>query len=113
MQWHFEERNGVGVLFLSGFLGERVVHRFEGGFDWACSRCSGPVVVDVSALKGWSSEGEAAIVDAASRLAPHRTPLAVCGVGERHAPLLRAGNGLSLVRVYPDLEGALEAVAAR
>ncbi|WP_035842791.1 STAS domain-containing protein [Kitasatospora azatica] len=113
MQWHFEERDGTGVLHLSGFLGDHVTHRFEGAVGWACSRCAGAIVVDMSALVGWSREGEAAIMDAAGLLAAHRAPLAVCGLGDRHAPLLLAGDALALVRVYPDLDSALAAVAAR
>ncbi|WP_043175455.1 STAS domain-containing protein [Streptomyces sp. NRRL B-24484] len=106
MQWELETVDGVGVLRLSGFLGARATHRFRGAFDWAMARCPGPIVVDLSDLRGWSTEGEAAIVDAAGLLG-ERGPLAVCGVGRRKADLLRSGSALSVLRLCADLDVAL------
>ncbi|MFE5584933.1 STAS domain-containing protein [Kitasatospora sp. NPDC056531] len=110
MQWELEEMDGVGVLRLTGYLGERVVHRFHGAFDWARARCTGPLVIDLSGLLGWSQEGEAAIVDAAGRLGTDRSPLMLCGLRDRAAPLFATGAALGLMRVCSDLQTALAAL---
>ena len=106
MQWELVMTDGVGVLRLSGFLGARATHRFHGAFGWAMARCPGPIAIDLSGLTGWSAEGEAAIVDAAGRL-HGRGPLAVCGVGQRKADVLRSGPALSVLRLCADLDVAL------
>ncbi|MEV6211835.1 STAS domain-containing protein [Kitasatospora sp. NPDC051914] len=112
MQWELVTVDGAGVLRLSGFLGARATHRFQGAFDWAVARCPGPIVVDVSALTGWGAEGEAAIVAAAGRL-HDRGPLAVCGVGQRKADLLRSSSALSVLRLCADLDVALVVLGVR
>lgn len=99
MYWVSTERDGVGVLQLFGYFGRQDVHRFEGAVDWVRSRCNGPLVLDMSGLLGWSTEGESAVVRAAATL------LAVCGLHERPAPLL-AANPAS-IRIYPDLPSAV------
>ncbi|MFE6871528.1 hypothetical protein ACFVFS_33880 [Kitasatospora sp. NPDC057692] len=111
MQWELERTGDIGVMRLSGFLGAGVVHRFTGAVDWTGTRCPGAVVVDLAALRGWSGDGEAAIVNAAGRLGPDRGPLAVCGLGERAAPLLVTARGLGLLRLFPDTDTALAALA--
>ncbi|MQS17074.1 hypothetical protein F7Q99_34025 [Streptomyces kaniharaensis] len=97
---------------MSGFLGDEAVHRFAGAFDWIRARCAGPIVLDLAALRGWSNGGEGAIVHAAALLAPEQGPLAVCGLGERSAPLLLTSHGLGLIRLYPDIAAAVTAIAA-
>jgi anti-anti-sigma regulatory factor len=111
MQWELETVDGVGVLHLTGFLGERSTHRFRGALDWVAARCPGAIVIDLTALKGWSTEGEGAIVDAAGRLAD-RGPLAVCGLRERPGDLLRTSSALHALQLYPDLDTALAALGA-
>ncbi|MFE3113879.1 STAS domain-containing protein [Kitasatospora indigofera] len=112
MQWHFEECNGTGVLSLSGFLSERVVDRFQGAFGWAYAHSSGAIILDLSDLRGWSPDGEAAIIDIAGKAAANRGPLVVCGL-RQHLPLLiLTNNAPDLLSLYPDLESALAAVGA-
>ncbi|WP_035859020.1 STAS domain-containing protein [Kitasatospora cheerisanensis] len=109
MQWDFERHGEAGVLRLSGFLGERSAQRFQGAFDWALARCTGPVVIDMSALAGCSRDGEAAIAHAAGRLPAGRGPLLLCGPTAEVADLLHTCEALHLVRVVPDLATALAA----
>lgn len=104
MYWDSAECDGVGVLQLFGFLGRQDAHRFEGAVDWVRSRCKGPLVLDMSGLLGWSTEGEAAVVRAAG------DSLAVCGLRERPAPLLAARE--AVIRIYPDLPSAVAHLAS-
>ncbi|MFE7189549.1 hypothetical protein [Kitasatospora sp. NPDC057541] len=113
MQWDLERAGDIGIMRLSGFLGENVVHRFTGAVDWTGARCSGAVVIDLAALQGWNGDGEAAIVNAAGRLGPDHGLLAVCGLGERAAPLLATAHGLGLLRLFPDTDTALAALTPR
>ncbi|WP_241748371.1 STAS domain-containing protein [Streptomyces sp. M3] len=104
MHWDSTERDGVGVLQLFGYLGRQDAHRFEGAVGWVRSRSTGPLVLDLSGLLGWSEEGEAAVVRAAG------SPLAVCGLRDRPAPLLTTED--TLIRIYPDLRSALADLAS-
>ncbi|MFF7663640.1 hypothetical protein [Streptomyces canus] len=104
MRWDSTEHDGVGVLHLFGYLGRQDTHRFEGAVGWVRSRSNGMLVLDMSGLLGWSEEGEAAVLRAA------QSPLAVCGLRERPAPLL-TGDTAGPVRVYPDLRSALADLA--
>ncbi|WP_395298518.1 STAS domain-containing protein [Kitasatospora hibisci] len=113
MQWDLERTGDIGVLRLSGFLGESTAHRFTGAVDWTGARCAGAVVVDLVALQGWSTEGEAAIVNAAGRLGTDRRLLAVCGHGGRPVPLLATAHGLGVLRLFPDTDTALAILAPR
>ncbi|MFD9125387.1 STAS domain-containing protein [Kitasatospora sp. NPDC059571] len=110
MQWHFEEHEGTGVLHLSGFLGERVVHRFQGAFAWARARSEVALVLDLSGLLGWSPEGMAAIIDAARQLGPHHAPLTVCGLRTHLARQLPTAGGPGGLRLHPDPSSAPAAV---
>ncbi|MDY0810610.1 STAS domain-containing protein [Kitasatospora purpeofusca] len=111
MQWELERTGDIGVMRLSGFLGESVAHRLAGAVDWSGARCTGAIVIDLAALRGWSGEGEAAIVNAAGRLGADHGLLAVCGLSGRDAPLLATAHGLGVLRLYPDTDTALAALA--
>ena len=104
MRWESTEHDGVGVLHLFGFLGRKDTHRFEGAVDWVRSHSEGMFVIDMSGLLGWSDEGEAAVLRAA------QSPLAVCGLRDRPAPML-SGDETGLIRTYPDLNSALTDLA--
>lgn len=104
MNWHCAEHDGVQVVHLSGYLGRSDTHRFGGAMGWVRSRREGPVVLDLTALLGWSREGEAAVVRAAE------TPLAVCGLRGRPAPTLTGAAGQ--IRFYPDLAAAVADLAS-
>ncbi|WP_329280984.1 hypothetical protein [Streptomyces sp. NBC_01451] len=104
MRWDSTEHDGVGVLHLFGFLGSQDTHRFDGAVDWVRSRSNGILVLDMSGLLGWSTEGEAAVLRAA------QSGLAVCGLLDRPAPLL-SGDTTGFIRIYPDLRSALADLA--
>src|SRR5215207_10293356 len=46
--------NGIGILQLSGYLGQTTTRRFHGAVDWAQFRAPGPIVLDLDGLAGWS-----------------------------------------------------------
>lgn len=104
MRWDSTEHDGVGVLHLFGYLGCQDTHRFVGAVEWVRSRSNGTLVLDMSGLLGWSQEGEAAVLRAA------QSPLAVCGLLDRPAPLL-IGDTTGRIRIHPDLHSALAALA--
>lgn len=104
VRWESTEHDGVGVLHLFGFLGREDAHRFEGAVDWVRSRSDGMLVMDMSGLLGWSEDGEVAVLRAA------QSRLAVCGLGDRPAPML-SGDKSGLIRIYPDLRSALTDLA--
>jgi len=103
MDWHCAEHDGVKVVHVSGYLGRTDVHRFEGAMGWVRSRTDGPVVLDLTALLGWSQEGEAAVARAAE------AALAVCGLQGHPAPTLTGAAGR--IRIYPDLASAVADLA--
>jgi anti-anti-sigma regulatory factor len=113
VQWHFEEHEGIGVLHLSGFLGERVVHRFRGAFAWARARSAVGLVLDLSGLLGWSPGGRAALLDAAHQVDPRHSPLAVSGLRPHLARQIPVGSSLAALRLHPDLQSARTAVGDR
>ncbi|MFJ6619581.1 hypothetical protein ACIQOW_18625 [Kitasatospora sp. NPDC091335] len=102
IQWDLDHSDGVDLLRLSGYLGQDALHRFTGAVDWTRAHRTGPVSIDLSALRGWNAEGEAAIVDAAARLGADHGPPAVCGLGDRVAPLIATAHGLGILRIHPD-----------
>ncbi|XUL85347.1 anti-sigma factor antagonist [Streptomyces galilaeus] len=69
IEWRYTVEQELGILSVRGYLGPDAVHRFAGAIGWVVKRGSGPVVVDLIALRGWSAEGQTAITEAARRLA--------------------------------------------
>ncbi|WP_371658426.1 STAS domain-containing protein [Streptomyces sp. NBC_00280] len=69
IEWRYTVGQDLAVLSVSGHLGPDAVRRFEGAVGWVVERGSGPVVVDLTGLRGWSAEGQLAIAEAARRLA--------------------------------------------
>ena len=65
MNWLYENRQGVGVLELRGYLGDIVLARFSGAIGWALGHCAGPVVIDLTSLQGCSTSSKAALGGAA------------------------------------------------
>ena len=107
IQWHFQDGAGVGVLQVSGYLGADSVPRFAGAVGWALARGTGPLIVDLKALHGWSPQGQAAVRDAVLRLAAQQRTLELEAVP--------SGDGFALIPelagipVHPDLDTALAA----
>ncbi|MEY9839756.1 anti-sigma factor antagonist [Streptacidiphilus sp. EB103A] len=107
IQWHFQDGPSVGVLAVSGYLGAESVPRFAGAVGWALARGTGPLIVDLKALLGWSPQGQAAVAAAVLRLAVQQRTLELAALptGEGSA-LIPELQGLP---VHPDLESALAA----
>ncbi|MFC1417855.1 anti-sigma factor antagonist [Streptacidiphilus cavernicola] len=107
IQWHFQDGSGVGVLQVSGYLGADSVPRFAGAVGWALARGTGPLIVDLKALLGWSPQGQAAVGAAVLRLAEARRTLELAAVP--------SGDGCALIPelsgipVHLDLDAALAA----
>ncbi|MET9971240.1 anti-sigma factor antagonist [Streptomyces sp. NPDC006356] len=69
IEWHYAVEDTFGVLSVAGHLGPQAARRFSGAVGWVVARGTGPVIVDLTELRGWSTEGQLAIIDAARRLA--------------------------------------------
>ena len=61
MQWTIATRQGATVLAVNGFIAAHHVDRLHGAVQWADRTSVGPLVVDLTAVKGWSPEGEHAL----------------------------------------------------
>ena len=107
IQWHFQDRSGAGVLQVSGYLGGDSVPRFAGAVGWALARGTGPLIVDLKALHGWSPQGQVALRDAALRLAEQQRTLELAAVPTGADCALIPE--LSDLPVHPDLAAALAA----
>ncbi|MCX4904003.1 anti-sigma factor antagonist [Streptomyces sp. NBC_00878] len=69
IEWRYTVEQDLGILSVSGYLGSDAVRRFAGAVGWVVGRGTGPVVVDLTELRGWSAEGQLAITEATRRLA--------------------------------------------
>jgi hypothetical protein len=69
IDWRYTAEEHRGILSVAGCLSPDAVRRFNGAIGWAVARGTGPVIVDLTRLRGWSAEGQLAITDAARRLA--------------------------------------------
>jgi hypothetical protein len=106
IQWHLTTRPAADVLQISGYLGDDAVTRFSGAIGWALARGQGPLLLDLSRLKGWSAGGRDAVTEAAGRLAEQGRSLElVAGPGD---PALPLPSGLT---THPNLTAALDAHA--
>jgi hypothetical protein len=69
IEWRYTTHQQHGVLSLAGFLGAEAVDRFTGAVGWVLARGTGPVILDLTELRGWSVGGQLAVAQAARRLA--------------------------------------------
>ena len=69
IDWRYTVEENLGILSVAGYLGPDAVRRFTGAVGWALARGTGPVIVDLTELRSWSTEGQLAITEAARRLA--------------------------------------------
>jgi anti-anti-sigma regulatory factor len=110
MQWRFEVRGPVGIVFLSGTLTADDCDRFAGAVGWALTTGGlDAVVVDVGQVVRWSTEGREALADAAERLAPHGRRLALCDPQGPAGPALE-GMRCWRIPVFADLDSATAAL---
>jgi hypothetical protein len=80
IQWRYTTHPGLGVLSLAGYLGPEGLARFTGAIGWVLARGTGPVVLDLTELRGWSAGGQLAIAQAARRLADEGRPLELAAI---------------------------------
>ncbi|MGD3109852.1 STAS domain-containing protein [Streptomyces sp. YGL11-2] len=80
IQWHYTTHGHLGILSLAGRLDHEDTSRFGGAVAWALARGRGPVVLDLTALEGWTPAGQAAIVDAARQLSAHGRTLELAAI---------------------------------
>lgn len=110
IQWRYLAQPGCGVLSLSGYLGSQATTRFTGAIGWALARGTGPVIVDITGLEGWSQSGREAVVLAAIRLAAQGRALELAGLTHDHIALDVRPDDPD-IRQHPDLDAALSAQA--
>jgi hypothetical protein len=108
IDWRYTVQENLGVLSVAGYLGPDAVRRFTGAVGWALARGTGPVVVDLAELRGWSAEGQVAIADAARRLAEAGRGLQLAAI-PADGSLVPSGDGPQ-IPVHADLATALAAL---
>ena len=69
IEWRYTIEQDLGILSVAGYLGPDAVRRFGGAVGWVVARGTGPVILDLTELRSWSTEGQLAITEAAHRLA--------------------------------------------
>ncbi|MEU2658502.1 anti-sigma factor antagonist [Streptomyces sp. NPDC007325] len=109
IEWRYTIHPGLGVLSLAGFLGQEAVGRFQGAVGWAVARGTGPVVLDLTGLRGWSDGGRLAVSEAASRLAAEGRGLELAAVPGGGADGGFGDGRPGGIAVHGDLAAALAA----
>ncbi|MDV5144142.1 STAS domain-containing protein [Streptomyces sp. SBC-4] len=104
IEWRYTVQQELGVLSLAGFLGADALGRFTGAVGWAVARGTGPVVLDLSRLRGWSAGGQLAVTEAAHRLRAAGRSLELAAIPTGGA-LVPAGDGPA-IPVHCDLDAA-------
>jgi len=104
IDWRYTIDQDLSILAVSGYLGPDAVHRFSGAVGWVLARGTGPVIVDLSELRGWSTEGQQAITQAAVRLSAAGRGLELAAI-PADGSLVPVGEGPD-IPVHPDLAAA-------
>ncbi|MGW6390309.1 STAS domain-containing protein [Streptomyces sp. NPDC055103] len=107
IEWRYTVQQELGVLSLAGFLGADALGRFTGAVGWAVARGTGPVVLDLSRLRGWSTGGQLAVTEAAHRLRAAGRSLELAAI-PADGPLVPVGEGPA-IPVHCDLDAAFAA----
>ncbi|MFE1552148.1 anti-sigma factor antagonist [Streptomyces sp. NPDC058718] len=107
IEWRYTVQQELGVLSLAGFLGGDALGRFTGAVGWAVARGTGPVVLDLSRLRGWSAGGQLAVAEAAHRLRAAGRSLELAAI-PADGSLVPAGEGPAIA-VHCDLDAAFAA----
>ncbi|MET9962951.1 STAS domain-containing protein [Streptomyces sp. NPDC006326] len=107
IEWRYTAHQELGVLSLAGYLGAEATGRFTGAVGWAVARGTGPVILDLTGLRGWSADGQRAVAEAARRLAAHGRPMELAAVPAEAPPVPGAAG--PAVPVHGDLPAALSA----
>ncbi|MCC9707419.1 STAS domain-containing protein [Streptomyces sp. MNU76] len=111
IEWRYTVEQDLGVLSVSGYLGPDAVHRFAGAIGWVVGRGSGPVIVDLTELRSWSTEGQVAITEAARSLAAAGRSLELAAI-PADGSLVPVGD-CPPIPVHADLAGAHAAHSTR
>jgi len=111
IEWRYTVEQDLGILSVSGYLGPDAVRRFAGAVGWVVGRGTGPVVVDLTGLRGWSAEGQWAITEAARRLVEAGRSLELAAI-PADGSLVPDGD-CPRIPVHADLAGALAAHSTR
>ncbi len=111
IEWRYTVEQDLGILSVAGYLGPDAVRRFSGAVGWVVGRGSGPVIVDLIELRGWSTEGQLAITEAAQHLAAAGRSMELAAI-PADGSLVPDGDGPP-IPVHADLPGALAAHSAR
>ncbi|MCX5389231.1 STAS domain-containing protein [Streptomyces sp. NPDC006482] len=107
IEWRYTVQQELGVLSLAGFLGADALGRFTGAVGWAVARGTGPVVLDLSRLRGWSAGGQVAVAEAARRLRDVGRSLELAAI-PADGSLVPVGDGPA-IPVHCDLAAAFAA----
>ena len=107
IEWRYTVQQELGVLSLAGFLGGDALGRFTGAVGWAVARGTGPVVLDLSRLRGWSAGGQLAVAEAAHRLRAAGRSLELAAI-PADGSLVPVGEG-PVIPVHCDLDAAFAA----
>lgn len=107
IEWRYTLHPRLSVLSLSGYLGADAVGRFSGAVGWVLARGTGPVVLDLTGLRGWSAGGQTAVAEAARRLAGEGRGLELAAI-PADGSLVPTGD-TPRISVHCDLEAALAA----
>ncbi|MFD5622748.1 STAS domain-containing protein [Streptomyces yangpuensis] len=111
IEWRYTTRQDLGVLSLAGYLGADATDRFAGAIGWALARGSGPVILDLTGLLGWSAGGQIAVAQAARRLGESGRRLELAAIPADGS--LVPDATCPPVPVHCDLAAALAAHGAR
>lgn len=109
IEWRYTVQQELGVLSLAGFLGTDAVGRFTGAVGWAVARGTGPVVLDLSRLRGWSAGGRVAVAEAADRLRVAGRTLELAAIPADGSLVPDGEGGGTTIPVHCDLDAALAA----
>ncbi|MEV4423877.1 anti-sigma factor antagonist [Streptomyces sp. R-07] len=107
IEWRYTVQQDLGVLSLAGFLGADALGRFTGAVGWAVARGAGPVVLDLTRLRGWSVGGQLAVAEAAVRLRAVGRSLELAAIPADGS--LVPESDVPAVPVHRDLAAALAA----
>jgi hypothetical protein len=106
MQWHYESRPDLGILALAGRLGAEDVPRLHGAIGWTLYHGSGPLILDLAAVTGWTTFGQGGVIRAGRRLAEAGRTLEIAAAPGPVTTLI-ADSGYAAIRVHTDLATAL------
>ncbi|CAL9637730.1 anti-sigma factor antagonist [Streptomyces sp. enrichment culture] len=111
IEWRCTVEQNLAILAVAGHLSPGAARRLTGAVGWAVDRSTGPVIVDLTRLHGWSAEGQLAIAEAARRLRAAGRSLELAAI-PADGSLVPAGD-CPPAPVHSDLPAALAAHSAR